>query len=219
MYEIPFDKLIIATGASAKNPSIPKNNISSIYTLRDFQQLFAIQKQMDALKEKKVIIVGSGYLGLELAETFRKKTFSVVIIDTADRIMPYAEPEISNVLETELLKNECSFYTNNSIIQLSETKKFNKATLKSGPEIDFSMLIWAAGIQPNVNFAKESGIQLGKTGAIQVSAKMETNLLNVYAAGDCTEVKNLVSNKYEYIPLGTTANKQGRVAGDNASGK
>jgi len=141
------------------------------------------------------------------------------LIEQSDNLLPGIDAEISEKILTELQSKECSVYLNTQVKELTGSDAIQQVVINNDRIINADCLLVSVGISPNVEFAKSRGVHLGKSGAIAVNAKMETNLHNVFAAGDCTEVKNLVTNRNEYIPLGTTANKQGRVAGDNASGK
>lgn len=131
--------------------------------------------------------------------------------------MANIDADMSELLEKELLDNGCKIYKSNGLREIVGADEVEKVLLDSG-EIKTDMVIMAIGAKPNVDFARKSGVEIGRFNAIKTDSRMRTNINNVYAAGDCAEVKNLVSGRADYIPLGTTANKQGRAAGDNVSG-
>ena len=214
-----YDRLVIATGARPKNISVPGAHFENVFNLRTFSDGQNIESFIKTQSPRNAVIIGSGYIGLEMAEAFSQRGLKVIIVDRNNQVLPGIDAEISDRIITELQLHGCDVFLNTSLLQIQGAKKAERVILENAGAIPADMVLLAGGIKPNVEFAKSSGIQLGKTGAIAVNAKMETNLHGVYAAGDCAEVKNLVTNRFEYIPLGTTANKQGRIAGNNVSGR
>ena len=217
--ERDYDKLIIATGAKAKSLAVPGAHLKNVFSLRTLFDGRQINTFIRENNPKSVLIIGSGYVGLEMAEAFKQREIKTTLIEENNQLLNSVDEEIAAMVQKELQLNECAFLLNTSIKQISGMKQVEQVVLDNGGMLQCDCVLNATGIEPNIEFAKQSGVHLGNTGAIAINAKMETNLHGVYAAGDCCEVKNLVSNRYEYLPLGTTANKQGRVAGDNASGR
>ncbi|KAA3609924.1 MAG: pyridine nucleotide-disulfide oxidoreductase [Calditrichaeota bacterium] len=213
-----YDRLIIATGARAKGLAIPGSHLKNVFSLRTLSDGLKIKSILNTNIPKKVVIVGSGYVGLEMAEAFSQQGLKVILVEKNGQLLKSVDPDIADKIALELQKNDCDVYLNSSLVGIQGNDKVEQVVLENAGIISTDMVLLASGIEPNVEFAKSCGVQLGKSGAIAVNSKMETNLHGVYAAGDCAEVKNLVTNRFNYLPLGTTANKQGRVAGDNASG-
>lgn len=219
---VEYDKLIVATGAT---PFIPDNlNLSSynnVFTVRKIEDGLKIRDKM--LSSKSAVIVGSGYIGMEILEAFVKNGLRVSIIEKNNKIMSVFDDDISNLI-FERLKNEYSnnieFYTGETITEISgENGLAESVKLSSGKEIQTDIVIFCAGVVPNVQVAADAGIELGKNGAIKVNKLMQTSIENVYACGDCAEKTHIVSGKEVWIPLGSTANKEGRCAAINAAGE
>ena len=219
---VEYDKLIVATGAT---PFIPDNlNLSSynnIFTVRKIEDGLNIRDKM--LSSKSAVIVGSGYIGMEILEAFVKNGLRVSVIEKNNKIMSVFDDDISNLI-FERLKNEYSdnieFYTGETITEISgENGLAESVKLSSGKEIQTDIVIFCAGVVPNVQVAVDAGIELGKNGAIKVNKLMQTSIENVYACGDCAEKTHIVSGKEVWIPLGSTANKEGRCAAINAAGE
>lgn len=219
---VEYDKLIVATGAT---PFIPDNlNLSSynnIFTVRKIEDGLNIRDKM--LSSKSAVIVGSGYIGMEILEAFVKNGLRVSVIEKNNKIMSVFDDDISNLI-FERIKNEYSdnieFYTGETITEISgENGLAESVKLSSGKEIQTDIVIFCAGVVPNVQVAADAGIELGKNGAIKVNKLMQTSIENVYACGDCAEKTHIVSGKEVWIPLGSTANKEGRCAAINASGE
>lgn len=219
---VEYDKLIVATGAT---PFIPDNlNLSSynnIFTVRKIEDGLNIRDKM--LSSKSAVIVGSGYIGMEILEALVKNGLRVSVIEKNNKIMSVFDDDISNLI-FERIKNEYSdnieFYTGETITEISgENGLAESVKLSSGKEIQTDIVIFCAGVVPNVQVAADAGIELGKNGAIKVNKLMQTSIENVYACGDCAEKTHIVSGKEVWIPLGSTANKEGRCAAINAAGE
>ncbi len=219
IHDYPYDKLIIATGARAAVPPIPGKDLKNVFVVRNLTDGQNIKSCIENDRPASAVVVGGGYIGLEMAEALSRQGLRVSVVEAQERVMLNMDPELSEKIESETEEKGCKVYTSNGVQAILGSDRVNSVRLMNGDEIAADMVILSIGVKPNVEFALTGGVRTGKTGAIEVNQKMETNVQSVYAAGDCAEVKNLVTNKMDYIPLGTTANKQGRVAGDNASGR
>lgn len=214
-----YDRMIIASGASPIIPAVPGASLKNAFALRSLEDGIKIKSTIKSEKFRNAIIVGAGYIGLEMAEALKKQGMNVTVIEQRDQVLPYIDADMAALLEKELLSKSCQIIKSAGVKEALGEERVSGVRLMCDREIPADLLLWAVGVKPNVHFAESGGIQLGRTGAIQVSPRMQTNVFGVYACGDCAEVKNMVTNKSDYIPLATTANKQGRVAGDNAAGK
>jgi NADPH-dependent 2,4-dienoyl-CoA reductase/sulfur reductase-like enzyme len=214
-----YDKLIIATGARSRRLNLPGSDSKNIFTLKDLQDGIRIKNYIDEKTPKQVAIIGGGFIALEMCEAFRLRNMETFVFCRRELPAGNLEREISEKILKELQENDVHFLTyqepvtfkldNNGEITSLET---NKAHFPA------DMVLMAAGVIPNVEMANEAGVELGKTGAIRTDMAQRTNLVDIYTAGDCCEVFNLVSQDWVYTPLGDIANKQGRVAGENAAG-
>lgn len=218
---VNYDKLIIATGARPIIPNIAGvKDYKSVYTLRKIEDGIVIRERMR--NSKRAVIVGSGFIGIELLEAFVKNGLFVDIIEKNDRLMPSFDSDMSELIEQRLNNyNDGTFQFHKSEIVtdiLGENGFATGVKTLSGKYIPTDMVILSVGIKPNSEIARDAGIVIGETGAIRVNKHMETSIKNIYACGDCCEEKHLISGKDVWVPLGSTANKEGECAALNAAG-
>lgn len=217
---VDYDKLIIATGARPTIPPIKNINLKNIFTVRKIEDGIAIKEK--ALKSKKAVIVGGGYIGIEMLEALVKQNLHVTLFEYSDYIMRHFDPDMSNLIYEQLMSTadgRFEIYTNELVTEFSgDNNGVNTVKTGSGKVLDVDMVIVAAGATPNVEIAREAGIEIGITGAIKVNDRMQTNFEDIYACGDCVEENLLISNTKIWMPLGSNANKEGRTAGINACG-
>lgn len=214
-----YDKLIIATGARSRSLNIPGNDAKNIFTLKDLQDGIRIKEYIDTKKPNQVAIIGGGFIGLEMCEAFRTRGMDTFLFCRRDLPAGNLEREISERILKELQENEVHFLTHQEPIAFHLNNDGEVTSLETTKgHFPADMILMAIGVIPNVEVAKEAGIEIGRTGAIKTDMAQRTNLSDIYAAGDCSEVFNLVIQDWVYTPLGDIANKQGRVAGENAAG-
>jgi NADPH-dependent 2,4-dienoyl-CoA reductase/sulfur reductase-like enzyme len=216
---VPYDKLIIATGARSRRLNIPGSNGKNIFTLKDLQDGIHIKNYVDEKRPKRVAILGAGYISLEMCEAFRLRGLETFVFYRRELPAGNLEREISERILRELQENGVHFLPSHEPVafQLNSNGEVSSLeTTKGNYPVDTVLV--GLGIIPNVEIAKEADIELGKTGAIRTDKTQSTNLKDIYTAGDCCEVFNLVSKDWVHTPLGDIANKQGRVAGENAAG-
>jgi len=214
-----YDKLIIATGARSRRLNLPGSNAKNIFTLKDLQDGVRIKDYIDKKRPKRVAILGGGFIALEMCEAFRLRDLETFLFCRRDLPAGNLESEISERIRKELQENGVRFLTHHEPADFKTNGKGEVTTFethKASYPVD--MVLMAVGVIPNVEMAKEAGVELGKTGAVRTDFSQRTNLPDIYTAGDCCEVFNLVSQDWVYTPLGDIANKQGRVAGENAAG-
>lgn len=217
---VEYDKLIIATGARASLPPIKNINLKNIFTLRKIEDGIAIKEKL--LKSKKAIIVGGGYIGIELLEAFVKQGVYTTLIENAPTLMRTFDEDISELIYEQLQEvnnNRFNIVLSESVLEfIGDSNGVTSVKTASNKEFETDMAVIATGAIPNVEIAKDAGIELGETGAIKVNERMQTNFENIYACGDCVEETMLVSNTKMWLPLGSNANKEGRTAAINACG-
>lgn len=215
-----YDELILALGARVNLPNVENVNAKNIFTLRSLESGREIKEKMKTAK--RVLIVGAGYIAIELIEAFTKNDIEVVLIEKNDRFASDFDEDFSKYIQ-EIISQKCKeklevhFRENVVKFETDENFSFKSALCESGKEISADFCILATGASPNVNIAKEAGIKLGITGAIDVDNKMRTNIPNIYACGDCAQKYCIITRQATYIGLGTIANKEGRVAAINAT--
>ena len=200
---IRYDKLVIATGARIDRSILSGSDRSNVFTLHTLADAARMHAFVRGQSPKSATIVGGGYIGIETAEALRARGIQVRLLEAS----PYLLGRRDQALTVLLVKH---------LTQFGVSVRLN-TRVSEAPADDFVVL--AAGYRPNIELGVEAGVQLGNTGAFAVTDRMETTLGGVYAAGDCAESMHLVTGRPVWIPLGTTANKMGRVAGANAAGK
>ena len=218
---VPYDRLIIATGARPIIPNVKGiRDFENIYTLRKIEDGIKIREQM--LKSKNAVIVGGGFIGLELLEAFVKNGLKVTLIERGKKIMPSFDSEMSDEIKKRIeLSDEKNFQilTGEAVVEIvGKNGLATKVLTSSGKEIDAEIIVLCVGVIPNSEIAREAGIVIGKSGAIKVNKFMQTSVANIYACGDCCEEPHLINGKSVWVPLGSTANKEGRCAALNAAG-
>lgn len=216
---VDYDKLLISTGARPSIPPIKNVDLKNVFTLRTLEDGINIKEKM--LKSKHATIVGGGYIGIELLEAFVKQGLKVTLIEFAPRIMSIFDDDISDLIKGYLLERgnqNIEIITSDCVVELIGEGEVTGVKTKNGLELDTDFVILATGVKPNVEIAVDAGIELGETGAIKVNGKMQTNLEDIYAAGDCAEKTQIVSQTPTWVPLGSTASKEGRCAAINMCG-
>jgi len=214
-FKEPFDYLMISTGALGKGLGIAGEQLMGVYTLRTVEDAIAIRNS--ALDSEDVVICGGGYIGLEMAEAFVTMGKRVTILKKTSQMLLNFDPEMSALVEEEVRSKGVTITTGVDILSIEGSGRVEKVVTNKG-EVKAETVLIAKGALPNVGLAQHIGVEIGATGAIAVNKRQETNLDHVYAGGDCAEAYHIVSGKPAYIPLGTTANKAGRVAGENIGG-
>jgi len=216
-YDLAYDKLVIATGAEAVRLPIPGADLPGVFHLRELSDGAAIKEAVAASKPRHAVIVGGGYIGLEMTEAFRHLGIEVTLLERLDRLAPGIDPLLAERVEDEVRRNGVRVRTGASVTSIEPAG--SGLRIRTGDEaVEADFVLVAAGVRPRVALAAAAGIRLGKTGAIAVDDRMQTNVPDVWAAGDCAEARSVVTDQPVWVPLGTTANKQGKVAGANAAG-
>ena len=216
---ISYDKLVIATGSAPKLNDFSNLNLKNIFTLRTLEDGVIIRETME--KVHNITIIGGGYISIELLEAFVKNGKNVVLIEKMPYILSVFDEDISSLIQNYILENcdnRVKLITDDIVNEFIGEEEIKGILTAKGSGFETEMVIICAGVRPVVDIAEDAGIALGITGAIKVNSRMETNIPDIYACGDCTEKINIISNTPVWIPLGSTANKEGRVAAVNLCG-
>lgn len=214
-----YDKLIVATGASPFIPDVEGVNLENVFTLRTIEDGIAVKNAV--LQSKNAIISGCGYIGIELLEALVSRGLSVTVIQNSNVIMSGFDDDMASIIQKYVIQKnleQVKIINNDSIAVIEGENKVQRVITKKGQKIETDMVIISAGIRPNVEEAKKAGIETGESGAIKVNSLMETNIKDIYACGDCVEKYHIVAQKPCWLPLGSTANKEGRCCAINVSG-
>jgi len=213
-----YDKLVIATGAQAVRLPIAGSDKANVFHLRNVVSADHIRRQVLETKPQTAVVVGSGFIGLEMAENLTARGIRVSIVELAEHVMPALDGDMAVYVADYLEQQGVEVIVRDAVTRLEGVPLINKVVLKSGRELAADLVILAAGVRPDVELARQAGIELGPTGAIKVNERMQTNIEDIYACGDCAESYSLLTGKPYYRPLGSTANKMGRIAGDQITG-
>jgi len=218
--EFHFDRLVIATGARVAWPAIPglllghgAKPLPHVFPANTLAEATALDARLRQSGARQAVVLGGGYIGLETAEALHDRGLEVTVVQKTDRILRPFDDEVARRVEQALAARGIALRKGAPALAVNETEVISEAGRHPA-----QLVVVATGLRPNVGLAESAGIALGPTGAIAVDDGMRTNVAAVFAAGDCAETTHLVTRRPAWIPLGTTANKQGRVAGENAAG-
>ena len=217
--QLLYDRLIIGTGAVSRQPQISGLELPGVYFLRWMGDSFKLNQHLQQNSPpKSVIIVGGGYIGLEMADALTLRGIQVTLVEHSSTVLKTVHSTFGERVEDELKSHGVQMATGISVTKIEKDNE--QLTVFGSP--DFSakadLVIVAVGAKPATELAQTAAITLGEYGAIQVNRRMETNISDIYAAGDCVQTWHQLLQKSVYLPLGTTAHKQGRIAGENAVG-
>ncbi|AOT70264.1 FAD-dependent oxidoreductase [Geosporobacter ferrireducens] len=210
-----YDKLVIATGASPFVPPIQGKDLEGVYTLRTIADAVSIRESVDQGSVKKAVIVGGGFIGLEVAENLRERDIEVSVVELAPHILPPFDEEMALYAQNYMQEMGVNIFTEEKVTALEDCKGKVCRVITDQREIEADLVVLSVGVRPNVSLAREAGIEVGSTGAIKVDKSMKTSVPDIYAIGDCAETLHLVTGRPAWIPMGSTANKMGRVAAVN----
>lgn len=217
-YEESYDYLILSPGAKALRPNIEGINNDKIFTLRNIPDTDKVKAYVDRNETKSAVVIGGGYVGVEMAENLIERGLQVTLVEAAPHILAPFDTDMVVIAEKELSDHGVELVLGDGVKAFKETSQGMEVTLNSGKIVTGDMVVLAIGVAPDTNFIKDSGIELGARGHIVVNEHMQTNIENIYAVGDAIEVLDFVTKQKTAIPLAGPANKQGRIAADNICG-
>ena len=215
---LAFDKLIVGTGAVPFRPPIQGLDLNGVFELHTMEDSFRVKEYVERAGARSAIIIGAGYIGVEMADALSHRGMRVTIVDRISVVFPTVDAEFGSIIEGKLRDHGVEIRTNTEIAAIESSAAGLTVTAKDGWRSSAELVLLVVGVKPASDLAREAGVPLGPHGAIQVNERMETGIPDVYAAGDCAETWHRVLQRYTYMPLGTTSHKQGRVAGENAAG-
>lgn len=220
-YKVKYDILVIATGATPIIPNIKGIDLKNIYSLRTIQDGINIKEKM--LNSQKAVLLGGGYISIEVLEALVHNNIQVTLIEKNPQILNMFDADFAQMITDYIIgKNpgQVSILTNEEIIEFigNEQNEVTKVITSSGREIETDFVVLGTGVRPNTDFLQGSNIKLGTQNSIKVLKTMRTSKHNIFAVGDCCEKFNLATNRYTWVPMGSTANKEGRCAALNIVG-
>lgn len=215
---LPYDKLVLGTGASPVRPSLPGIGLGNIYTLWHPHDAEAVRKGLAAGTFKKTVIIGAGLVGMEMAEALKKWNVDVTVVEMQEQVFPaFLDPEIAGVIRKHIEEQGIQVLTGEKVtgfdgVQTVISVETDKRSIPA------DLVILALGARANAELARDAGLAVGVTGGIAVDDHMRTSDPDIFAGGDCVENTHMISGRKVFAPMGSTANKQGRVIGDNICG-
>jgi NADPH-dependent 2,4-dienoyl-CoA reductase/sulfur reductase-like enzyme len=214
----PFDQLLIATGALPFCPKVPGYEAGGIYGIHSLQSGIVVRNVVDTTTPKKAVVIGGGYIGLEMAEALVMRGLDVSLVDQGTQVMNTLDPDMGSLVSEALVEAGVNLYREETLEGFEVADGRVRAVVTDKRTLPADIVILGLGVRPNTELAAKAGISRGVHNAIRVNDRMQTVIDGIWAAGDCAESFHLVSRKPVQIALGTIANKQGRVAGINLGG-
>jgi NADPH-dependent 2,4-dienoyl-CoA reductase/sulfur reductase-like enzyme len=214
----PYDQLMIATGAVPIRPDVPGIEAEGIYGADTLKTAVKIKEILDRKQLRRAVIVGGGYIGLEMAEALVLRGLRVSLVEQAPEVMNTLDLDMGELVSAALDEVGVKLYRRESLEGFDVRDDRVRAVITDQREIPADLVILGMGVRPNTSLAGQAGIPLGERDAVKVNDRLQTQIENIWSAGDCVESFHLVSKKPFYVALGTVANKQGRIAGINIGG-
>lgn len=219
---LAYDTLVVATGATPLRPPIigldRLGAAEGVHLLHTMDDTFAVADTLTRRPAERAVIVGAGYIGMEMADALTVLGLAVTVVEALPQVLPTVDPELAALVEAELVAHGVEVVTDTTITEIRQTGRELHVTGDAGFARTADLVLVVVGVRPNTTLAAAAGAAIGARGALAVDRRMRTNLPSVYAAGDCVHTYHRVLDTDAYLPLGTTAHKQGRVAGENAVG-
>ena len=214
---MPYDRLILATGAVASIPPVPGGDLQGITTLQCMDDADYLRKIRDEKKIKKAVVVGGGLIGIETCEALQLAGIEITVIELLPQLLTFLDWEMAKLVENHVRSKGVNVITGNGLAAfLGENGKLTGVKLANGTELSCELAVVAVGVRPNSKLAQEAGLSIGDKGGILVNEYMQTSDPDIYAAGDCVEIDNRITGKKNHAPYGDLASLEGRVAGENA---
>ncbi len=223
-YEQTYDALILAPGASPIKPPLPGIERAGHFTVRNIPDVQNIIQWLNEGAARNAVVVGGGYIGLEMAEQLKRRGLAVTVVEALPQVMAALDPEMASWLHQELRANGVELILNDPVAGFEsphngEAARASVVALKSGKRLPADVVVLGLGVRPDAALAKAAGLELGRTGGIRVNDRMQTSDPSIYAVGDAVEVLDAVTQTPSLIPLAGPANRQGRIAADNIFGR
>ncbi len=217
-FELPYDKLILAPGASPIVPPIEGVKSPNVFTLRNVEDTDAIENYLKTNQPKRAVIVGAGFIGLEMVEQLHGLGTQTTLVELVDQVLPPLDPEMAHLLEAELERHHVTLHLGDGISAIgTKDGRADSVVLNSGKRIDTDLVILGVGVRPNVALAKAAGLSLGATGGVAINEYAQTSDPDIYAAGDVAEYVYGPTGQSMRVPLAGPANRSGRIAGEHAA--
>lgn len=216
---VPFDYLVLATGANCRHPGVPGEDLEGVFCLRNVSDAVRIRRFIEERRARRAVVVGAGLVSLEMCEAFRRLDLETTLVYRGELPMHRLGSEFAQQVLQELEDSGVTFMGNTNLEGFEGTSNHGCLVHTSKGSLETDLVLLGIGVVPSVALASEAGLALGSTGAIAVDEQMRTDVPFIYAAGDCCESYHRISRRPVHAPLGDIANKQGRIAGANVGGQ
>jgi len=215
-----YDHLVLSPGASPIRPPLPGIDLAGVFTVRTIPDARIIRAWIDEHAAKRAVVVGGGFIGLEMAENLIHRGLEVTVVEMLTQVMPPLDPEIARMVEVHLEKNGVRLALGDGVAGFASNPDGTlKVSTQAGKSYDADLVILAIGVRPETALAKSAGLEIGERGGIRVDDHLRTSDPNIFAVGDAIEVKDFVTGQWTLIPLAGPANRQGRIAADVIAGR
>lgn len=219
IYRESFDYLVLSPGAEPFKPPITGIDNENVFTLRNIPDTDQINNYIASKKPEKAVVIGGGYIGLEMAHNLVERGIDVSLVEMLDQVLSPVDYEMASFVHNHLRTKGIDLHLGDGLTEIRKENNKTRVILQSGQEINSEMIILSIGVKPSVELAKEAGLEIGSTGGIKVNKFLQTNDESIYAIGDAIEVEDFVNGNPALIPLAGPANKQGRIVANNICGR
>lgn len=218
-YSESYDALLLSPGAAPIRPAWPGVDLPGIFSLRNVPDSVDIRKWIDAVKPRKAVVVGAGFIGLEMAENMVHRGLEVTVLEMANQVMPPLDPEMAEYAQIQLESHGVSLHLGDGVSGFARTDGGLVVETQQGQRFDADLVILSIGVRPEAQLARNAGLEIGARGGIRADEHMRTNDPHIWAVGDAVEVRNRVTGGWDLIPLAGPANRQARIAADSICGR
>lgn len=216
-YEESYDELVLSMGADPIRPNIKGIESNKVFTIRNIPDTLRLKEYVDYKKPQRAVVVGGGFIGLEIAENIKAVGVDVTIVEMSNQVIAPIDYDMAAEVHCHLRSKGVKLMLNSALEEIEEKDNSLEVTI-SGKKVETDMVVMAIGVKPESKMAVEAGIEVNSRGAIKVDSHMRTNIKNIYAIGDVIEITNFITKEKSYVPLAGPANKQGRIVADNICG-
>ena len=216
-YEETYDTLVLSMGADPIRPNIKGIDSSKIFTIRNIPDTLRLKEYVDYKKPKSAVVVGGGFIGIEIAENIRAVGIDVTIVEMSNQVIAPIDYDMAAEVHAHLRSKGVKLMLNSALEEIEETENALYVTV-NGNKYETDMVVMAIGVKPESKMAVDAGIEVNSRGAIKVDSHLRTNIKDIYAIGDVIEITNYITKEKGYVPLAGPANKQGRIVADNICG-
>lgn len=216
-YEESYDELVLSMGADPIRPNIKGIESNKVFTIRNIPDTLRLKEYVDYKKPQRAVVVGGGFIGLEIAENIKAVGVDVTIVEMSNQVIAPIDYDMAAEVHCHLRSKGVKLMLNSALEEIEEKDNALEVTI-SGKKVETDMVVMAIGVKPESKMAVEAGIEVNSRGAIKVDSHMRTNIKNIYAIGDVIEITNFITKEKSYVPLAGPTNKQGRIVADNICG-